>query len=413
MTNFMKNFRPFGKYLATAIAISALLLPCTTRGEERSAQGVKVIALDAGHGGRFPGACVGGVAEKDINLQVVLKLGALIEKKMPNVKVVYTRTVDTMLSSVLGADLQERANIAHRNNADLFVSVHSNAMPNKSEVRGTLTLIMGETTGEKSRNENALYANNKEELLDMSDQKTATIVRAYIQNLQYTYGMYSEMLGRFIQDEYAGLGYRDHGVRGQPLKVLYSTDMPSVLTEIGFMTNPEDLKIITSEEGQKKIAAALFRAIERYIDVVNRSLLVENPQGAAKKSEQAEKPKAEKPKAKEVEKPKVEKVENTEKTKVEEKKPVTERSEPQPAPNTKPQKSEKRYTIQIMAGNAKVAITEERFKWLRNKVWIMELPGDVKYRYCYGDFASADEARKYLDDVHTEYPRAFVVPYNR
>ena len=186
MTNFPTNFRPLQTLLVSVIAAIALLLPYNGFGAENVAQGVKVIVIDAGHGGsRFPGARYNNIAEKDINLKVALKLGELIEKNMPHIKVVYTRTTDKMFSSTLSEDLQARADIAHRNNGDLFISIHSNAHRN-SEVRGVETLIMGETSMEQRVNQNALYLNNKDELLDMSDQKTAAIVRAYIQNLQFT-----------------------------------------------------------------------------------------------------------------------------------------------------------------------------------------------------------------------------------
>ena len=275
MANFMTNFRTFGNLLAISIAMFILLVPYNGFGANNVAQGVNVVVIDAGHGGsRFPGAGYGGVAEKNINLQVALKLGALIEKNLPNIKVVYTRTTDKMFSSVLSEDLQARADIAHKNNGDLFISIHSNAHRN-SEVRGVETLIMGETSMEQRVNQNALYINNKDELLDMSDQKTATIVRAYIQNLQFTYGEYSEMMARLVQEEYVKLGYNNRGVRRQPLKVLYATDMPSILTEIGFMSNPADLKLITSEKGQKEIAGAIFRAVKRYVENVNRALLID------------------------------------------------------------------------------------------------------------------------------------------
>ena len=350
---------------------------------ENVAQGVKVIVLDAGHGGCFPGARYEGINEKDINLQVVLKLGALIEKKMPHVKVVYTRTTDKMHSSNLGADLQERANIAHRNNGDLFISVHSNAI-NRPEVRGTLTLIMGESDRELSNNERALYANNKDEMLDMSDQKTATIVRAYIQNLQYTYGMYSEMMGRFIQDEYAKLGLRDHGVRGQPLKVLYSTDMPSVLTEIGFMTNHDELQYITSEKGQNDIVGAIFRAIERYIEIVNRSLLIDKPAETATPKEE--------PKAKE---------------------PAKEEPKSSPKPKNKQAKSVKQYTIQLMAGKERVATSKIDFKSLQKEVWILEIPETKIYKYCYGEYNDRASAQKHLNEVHKEFPQAYIISFER
>ena len=374
MTNFMGNIRHIRTFFALFVAVLALLFSHNAYCQENVAQGVKVVVLDAGHGGCFPGARSEGVNEKDINLQVVLKVGELIKKHMPEIKVVYTRTTDIMFSSTLGADLQARADIAHSNKGDLFISVHSNAYSNP-DVRGTLTLIMGETSGEISRNENALYANNKEELLDMSDEKTATIVRAYIQNLQFTYGEYSEMLARLIQNEYSKLGMQNRGVRGQPLKVLYATDMPSVLTEIGFMTNSEDLAYITSEKGQNEISEAIFKAVRRYIETVRRSLLVEAPAPKAKESQLA---KAE---------------------------PVKQVS--------KSANTTKRFTIQLMAGANMIATEQLQLKSYKGKVWILESSSAAKYKYCYGDFEDKATAQKELNEVRKEFPDAFIITYNK
>ena len=376
MTNFMANFRPLHILLVSLVTTFALLLPNNGFGAENVAQGVKVIVIDAGHGGsRFPGAKYGNIAEKDINLQVALKLGALIEKSMPDIKVVYTRTIDKMFSSVLSEDLQARADIAHQNNGDLFISIHSNAHRN-SEVRGVETLIMGETPMEQRVNQNALYLNNKEELLDMSDQKTATIVRAYIQNLQFTYGEYSEMMARLIQEEYAKLGYNNRGVRKQPLKVLYATDMPSVLTEIGFMSNAADLKHITSEKGQKEIVGAIFRAVKQYVENVRRSLLLDSaPQTAS-----AEQP---------------------------------EKRQESPKPKAKAQPAVRRYAIQLMASVKKIPTDHPELKSLRGKVWVLEGTGTLKYKYCYGDFADKAAAQKHIEAVRKEFPQAFITTYEK
>ena len=382
MANFRTNFRPLHSLLVM-LTSATLLLPHNGKGAENVTQGVKVIVIDAGHGGsRFPGAGYGGIAEKDINLQVALKVGALIEKNIPNVKVVQTRTIDKMFSSVLSEDLQARADIAHHNQGDLFISIHSNAHRN-SEVRGVETLIMGESSMEQRVNQNALYINNKEELLDMSDQKTATIVRAYIQNLQFTYGEYSEMMARLIQEEYVKLGYNNRGVRRQPLKVLYATDMPSVLTEIGFMSNPADLKLITSEKGQKEIAGAIFRAVKRYVEVVNRSLLVDGATPAQKVATQQPK-EAAKEVAKEVAKPK-----------------------PAPKPTVK------RYAIQLMASVKKIPTDHPELKGYRGKVWILESESTLKYKYCYGSFADKATAQTHIEDVRKEFPQAFIITYEK
>ena len=348
-----------------------LLFPHSGFGAGNVAQGVKVIVIDAGHGGtRYPGASYGGVDEKDINLKVALKLGALIEKNMPNIKVVYTRTTDKFFSSNLSEDLQARADIAHRNDGSLFVSIHSNAHRD-SAVCGVETLIMGETTNEQRRNENALYINNKEELLDMSDQKTATIVRAYIQNLQFTYGQFSEMMARLIQDEYVKLGYTNRGVRRQPLKVLYATDMPSVLTEIGFMSNAKDLKHITSEKGQDEVAGAIFRAVSRYVEIVNRSILVNAPE------------------------------------------PSVPQVEEQAKESVKEQPKVKRYTVQLMASVNKISTNSRELKSYSGKVWILEGAGSSKYKYCHGEFSDRAEAQRCMAEVRKVFPQAFVISFEK
>ena len=381
----MKKFR----LLTTLLTLLALLFPYSGFGAKSVAQGVKVIVIDPGHGGtRYPGASYGGIYEKDINLKVALKLGALIEKNMPNIKVVYTRTTDKFFSNNLSEDLQARADIAHRNDGSLFVSIHSNAHRD-SAVRGVETLIMGETTNEQRRNENALYVNNKEELLDMSDQKTATIVRAYIQNLQFTYGQFSEMLARLIQNEYVKLGYVNRGVRPQPLKVLCATDMPSVLTEIGFMSNEKDLKHITSEKGQDEIAEAIFRAVNKYVEIVGRSVLVEKP--AESTAEPAVAP------------------QNEKSTKTQVKEPVKVQSQAK----SKSVSTVKRYTIQLLASVNRISTNSHELKSYRGKVWILEGAGSVKYKYCYGEFPDVASAQKCIAEVRKEFSQAFIVGFDK
>ena len=224
----------------------------------------RVIVIDAGHGGKaYPGAVYGGVKEKDINLAVALKLGALIEKELPNAKVVYTRKTDTALGSSLNEDLSARANIANKAGGDLFISIHANAAKNTS-VRGAETLIMGESEKETRYNEDVLYDNRKDELIDMSDENTAAMVRAYIQNLQFTYGEYSEMMARIMQSHYGKGGRTVRKVKHQLLKVLYATDMPSVLTELGFMTNKSELAYMNSTKGQNELARMLCNAVKEY-----------------------------------------------------------------------------------------------------------------------------------------------------
>ena len=378
MANFIINFRPLCRYFATIVALFALLTTYNVYGAENVAQGVKVVVIDAGHGGsRYPGAQYESIAEKDINLKMALLVGDLIKKNLPDIKVVYTRTTDMMFSSVLTDDLQARADIAHRNEGDLFISIHSNAHRN-SEVRGVETLIMGETPMEQRVNQNALYVNNKEELLDMSDEKTATIVRAYIQNLQFTYGEYSEMLARLIQEEYTKLGRANRGVRRQPLKVLYATDMPSVLTEIGFMSNPQELKYITSEKGQKELAGAIFRAVKQYIENVRRSLLLDSAPATPQPQ-------------------------------------VVEQPKPQEPVKSKPKSNAtvKRFAIQLLSSAKQVPTSHPELKSYRGKVWVLETNSSMKYKYCYGDYADKASAQKEIAEVRKEFPQAFIITFDK
>ena len=258
-----------GRFLAAvAFALCAVLMNGAQA--ENIAPGLKVIVLDAGHGGKFPGAHYGKVYEKDLTLAVVLRLGRLIEQGMPGVKAVYTRKTDKELGATLLDDLQARADIANGAGGELFVSVHVNAAAATS-ARGVETLIMGETPKEQRYNENALYESNREDLIDMSDERTAAIVRAYIQNLQFTYGEYSMAMARCIQSRYGKAGRHLRGIKPQLLRVLYATDMPGVLTEIGFMSNPQEMAYMKSEKGQAEIARSLYNAVRDYDACAARS----------------------------------------------------------------------------------------------------------------------------------------------
>lgn len=352
--------------------------------------GVRVIVIDAGHGGAaFPGAVYGGVKEKDINLAVALKLGALIEKEIPGVKVVYTRKTDTALGKTLNEDLTARADIANKANGDFFISIHANAAPKATSVCGAETLIMGESEKETRYNESALYDNNREELIDMSDANTAAMVRAYIQNLQFTYGEYSEMMARIMQSNYQRGGRQVRSVKRQLLKVLYATDMPSVLTELGFMTNKSELAYMNSEKGQNAYARMLCNAVKEYVGHINRlagvtTTFVEPAEEPAPVVE--EKPATEVKKVKEV-------VAETEKT-VEE------------------VKVNDGYTIQLLASDKKIKTSDSQFKTYRNKVACYIGSGKLKYKYCYGNFATRAEAQRKLSEVKRAFKDAFVVHYN-
>lgn len=371
---------------------------------DNNESGVRVIVIDAGHGGKaFPGAVYGGVKEKDINLGVALKLGALLEKELPHVKVVYTRKSDTALGKTLNDDRTARANTANKAGGDFFISIHANAAPGKPSVQGAETIIMGESEKETRYNESALYNNNKDELIDMSDENTAAMVRAYIQNLQFTYGEYSEMMARIMQSHYAKGGRNARRVNRQLLKVLYATDMPSVLTELGFMTNPKELAFMNSEKGQAHYARILCDAVKEYVGYIDK---LSGAASSVSDSEPAAEPSV--PEAVEDDKPE----ENSEESAAKR----TERTTAKPAEPARSERAAKAaskqgYTIQLLASDKIVKTTDSQFKSYRGKVRRLSGGGALKYKYCYGDYSSPAEARRSLSEVRRSFKDAFVVRY--
>lgn len=357
--------------------------------------GVRVIVIDAGHGGKaFPGAVYGGVKEKDINLAVALKLGALIEKELPGVKVVYTRKTDTALGKSLNEDLTARANIANKAGGDFFISIHANAAPKATSVRGAETLIMGESEKETRYNESALYNNNKDELIDMSDANTAAMVRAYIQNLQFTYGQYSEMMARIMQSHYQKGGRAVRPVKRQLLKVLYATDMPSVLTELGFMTNKSELAYMNSEKGQNAYARMLCNAVKEYVSHINRLAGVTTTMVEPAEAEDVAEP------------------ESDVTSEPQPKRESTAKSEPQPKKEEVKAEVSDGYAIQLLASDKRVKSTDSQFKSYKGKVKCYIGGGVLKYKYCYGTFATRAEAQRNLAEVRRSFKDAFVVHYN-
>ena len=246
----------------------------------KPAKKVTVIVIDAGHGGKDPGC--GGLhnKEKEVTLAVALKLGKLIEEKLKDVKVVYTRKTDVFV------ELEERAQIANRNNADLFISIHCNAA-SKIEITtvkgkqkrkevinpkpyGSETYVMG--IKNESGKTNVMKRENSVMLLEDNYKKTyggfdPNSDESYIMMSMFT-ETYVEQSGKFasqIQHEYKTKSGRiDKGVKRESLWVLWRTKMPSVLTEIGYLTNPAEENFIASDQGQYSLAASLFRAFRNY-----------------------------------------------------------------------------------------------------------------------------------------------------
>ena len=420
--------------LLLAFAVASVCTNAVAAGN--IAHGVGVVVIDAGHGGKFPGAHYGGVYEKDLTLKVALKLGKLIEEGMPGVKVVYTRTTDKALGADLATDLQARADIANNAGGDLFISIHANAAPRATAVRGVETLIMGETPKEQRYNENALYESNREDLIDMSDERTAAIVRAYIQNLQFTYGEYSMAIARCIQTQYTKAGRNSRGVKRQLLRVLYATDMPGALTEIGFMTNAQELAYMKSEKGQNEIAASIYRAVKEYSSYVLETRTAEEgaaaerampdagtekekeaPAASKSASESAPTPAEDAAKrdasaAKSAAKPdpKAEPAgKNSPKTEKEEKGAKDGSAKAGAAKSGAAAPEPLRYTVQVLASAKPVPLNSAQFRTYRGRVKQYLSDGRFPYKYGVGEYDSRAAAQRRVAEIRKTFPDAFVV----
>jgi len=224
--------------------------------------GVKTIVIDAGHGGKDPGAVGNNLKEKDITLSIALKLGELIKKHFSDVKVVYTRSTDEFI------ELFKRAKIANNAKADLFISIHVNSNK-KPDPNGAETYVMGlsKSNGnlDVAMTENAVilkeddYKNQYEGFDPHSPE--AYIIFSLFQNAYLDLGLtFSSM----IQEEYRKINREDRGVKQAGFLVLWKTAMPSVLTEVGFISNPEDAKYLAKEKNHWLIAKSLFNSFSKY-----------------------------------------------------------------------------------------------------------------------------------------------------
>lgn len=269
--------------LTKSMAKSTLILGETCEKNYR----LRRICLDAGHGGHDPGCVSGKLREKDNTLSMTLKLGKLIEENYPSVEVIYTRETDEFI------DLRERAAIANRAKADLFISIHCNSTDTQSGAYGTETYTVGThkltSSFEVSKRENAsmLLEEDYEEKYDGFDPASdeAYILFSYLHNVHLEK---SKKMAQFVEDEMVTTAKRKSlGVKQAGFWVLHATAMPSILFEAGFLNHPTEGKFISSEDGQNKIVAALFEAFKRYKNAVEgNGEIAQNNKNTKLRSEQ-------------------------------------------------------------------------------------------------------------------------------
>lgn len=239
---------------------------------------INTVVIDAGHGGKDPGTSGVYSKEKDIALKIALELGKTIQKHLKDVKVIYTRTSDKFI------ELEQRAQIANKNGADLFISIHCNSLPRntpekkKQSIYGTETYIMGMHTSEANfdvaKRENAVILmeeGNKEVYEDFDPNSPESYIlfslyqSAYLEN--------SLRLADKIEHQFEErVRRKSRGVRQAGFWVLYRTSMPSVLVETGYLSNNKEEKYLSDAYGQTLIASGLFRAFRDYKNEIESTI---------------------------------------------------------------------------------------------------------------------------------------------
>ncbi len=373
--------------LCTAIAVLVFSSPTQAAPHKKE----MVVVVDPGHGGKMSIGAKGAFSiEKDIVLSVAKKVGALVTKNYPDIELVYTRTIDTFI------DLEARGAIANKVGADLFISIHANATSNKGAI-GTETWVMGLDKTDKNMNvamtENAeiVYEDGYETKYEGYDPNSpeSFIMFSFMQNAHMGQSL---DVAAMLEKEFTNRANRkSRGVQQGPFLVLWKTTMPSVLTEIGFISNSEEEKYMNSEKGQNEIAESIASAIGEYKKRWERTHNVSSQRSAANATP-AKLPEvaARKPEGTTgaVVKP------STGNTKTSEtKKPAT--------PENKTT-----YHVQIFSTSRILKDNAPEFKGLKNVEYYRY---GNSCRYFVGSCPNDKEATKLLRDVKTKFPDAFII----
>ena len=386
------------RYRLFLIVLAICLLPYNIYGQASSGHpGLKTVVIDPGHGGKDPGALgkSSKVHEKDIVLAVSKKLGDKIKAAYPGVKVIYTRSDDRFIG------LHDRAMVARRNNADLFISIHCNGSSN-AEAKGTSVHILGQNSNNK-KNKTDYFERN----MSVAQRENAVIVleedyktkyqefdpsspESYISHQLQWMAYYessllfaSEVVDKLIK---APLVPRRIVVDQDIFQVLVEANMPAVLLELAFVTNPTEHKYLASESGQNEVAARLFNAFKSYKTKFDASVSVGKSTVATKPAQTDSKPttgaQSAQSAAKPVQKPNQAEV-NTE------------------------QSVGDYYSVQIMGLGRYIKDGDPALKGL--KVERIKKEDSSIYKYVTGKYSTLDQAKAALKQVKTKFPDAFTV----
>ncbi len=252
------------------IALSAITVLSSFGTLNKRVNKVDKVVIDAGHGGKDPGTHGDVSKEKDIALNIALKLGKIIEENLPDVEVIYTRDDDNFV------ELEGRAYIANKNGADLFISIHCNAVSNNA-IYGTETYVMGlDKVGgnmrvAKKENSVILLEENYEDTYEGFDPNSpeSMILLTLSQHAYHEKSI--ELAARIEQQFKERAGRKSRGVKMGPFWVLWRTSMPSVLVETGFLTNSKEELDLNDPLKQEYIASGIFRAFRDYKHAIDTS----------------------------------------------------------------------------------------------------------------------------------------------
>lgn len=360
-----------------------------------------VVVIDAGHGGHDPGA-VGKISkEKNINLNVALKLGKQIKKNCPDVKVVYTRERDVFIP------LDRRAEIANDAKADLFISVHTNALANNRVAKGastwTLGLAKSDANLEVAKRENSV-------ILYESDYKTRyagfnpNSAESYIifEFMQDKYMSQSVHLASLVQRHFRNTCQRvDRGVHQAGFLVLKASAMPSILVELGFISTPEEERYLNSETGTTTLADGIFRAFLAYkreqeirLNGSSNTILPEDVPDPVQKET--------------IDTTSNETLENEESPKEVVSKAPQRPQQVEKAVTSQTERSGIVFKIQILTSSRPLAQNDKRLKGLKGVDYYKE--GGI-YKYTYGDSSDYNNVLRTKRNIAAQFKDAFIIAF--
>lgn len=372
-------------FLFTLTTFSFFLNATAAKNEVVPVHKIGTIVLDAGHGGNDNGARYFGKEEKNIVLDVVLRLGKLINQNLSDVKVVYTRDQDVFIP------LHQRADIANRDKADLFVSVHANACPSSS-IYGAETYVLG-----LHRSQENLAVAEKENSVILLESDHTTRYEGFDPNSPESYVVFELVQDQYlnqsidlatkIQKSFSSTAERiNRGVKQAGFLVLRRTAMPSVLIEIGYLTNQHENEYLSSESGRQFIAQSIFNAIKEYkIQEDSKISTLKVPQNST---------------------------ENETVIKEEPKTVVNQNPHPTPAITNTPVYNHESsdsifsYTIQLFISSRNYPLNAKNFKGLDS---VKKYKSGKSWKYCYSEATDFNQIKIALDKIRRKYPDAFII----